>query len=227
MFLLTKAFQLRDKANPGEHEKPFLEHLEELRVCITRIVVTLLVATGACFFLKDNLMDLLRRPIVVVWEQNQQARLPEKINPDTWEKAKRASHYTTGLSAEAKVAYFAQFDDEQLPFYSKCAGYYRAARSLSPHEKRQKFIQTLPGITDEEKFFTLELLNDENLLPSAKVDAKNNVVYMRSLKPTETFMLSLKLAFFAGVIVSFPFILVFVLQFVLPGLKDNERKALW
>ena len=40
-------------------------------------------------------------------------------------------------------------------------------------------------------------------------------------------MLTMKLAFFAGIIVSFPFLLYFLLQFVVPGLKDEERKALW
>lgn len=227
MFLLTKAFKLRDKANTKLADKSFLEHLEDLRLMVTRIVVTLLIATITCYALKDTLMDLLRRPIVVVWEQNQQARLPQTINPDTWEKAKRASHYSSVLSEKAKASYFAQFDNPKLSFYAQCAGYYRAARSLEPHEKRLQFIQNLPNISEKEKKFTLDLLKDETLLPDAKVDAKNNVIYMRSLKPTETFMLSLKLAFFAGIIVSFPFILVFILQFVLPGLKENEKKALW
>jgi Tat protein translocase TatC len=37
----------------------------------------------------------------------------------------------------------------------------------------------------------------------------------------------MKLAFFAGIIVSFPFLLYFLLQFIVPGLKEEERKALW
>jgi Tat protein translocase TatC len=40
-------------------------------------------------------------------------------------------------------------------------------------------------------------------------------------------MLAIKLSVFAGIIISFPFLLYFILQFVLPGLKQNERKALW
>ena len=40
-------------------------------------------------------------------------------------------------------------------------------------------------------------------------------------------MLSIKLAFFAGIVISFPFLLFFLLQFVLPGMHDTERKALW
>jgi len=63
--------------------------------------------------------------------------------------------------------------------------------------------------------------------PSAVVNAKGDVVYMRSLRPTETFMLAIKLSVFAGIIISFPLLLYFILQFVLPGLKEHERKALW
>jgi hypothetical protein len=40
MFLLKKLFQLRDKTHQ-EEEKPFLEHLEDLRIVITRVVLTL------------------------------------------------------------------------------------------------------------------------------------------------------------------------------------------
>jgi sec-independent protein translocase protein TatC len=227
MFLLTKAFRFRDQSNPDGHEKPFLEHLEDLRVMVTRIVVTLLVATIACYALKDSLMDLLRQPIEAVWEQNQQDKLPEEITPDVWEQAKRSSNFIAALSPAERQVYFQQFSDPDLPFYTKCAGYYRAARSIDDHPNRLKFIESLPQISEAEKAFTLKLLEDDKNLPNAQIDAKNNVVYMRSLKPTETFMLSLKLAFFAGVIVSFPLILAYILQFVVPGLKENEKKALW
>ena len=62
MFFLNKIFQLRDQGNPSA-EKPFLEHLEDLRVCITRIVLTLLIATIGCFIFRNELMDIIRRPV--------------------------------------------------------------------------------------------------------------------------------------------------------------------
>ena len=222
MFLLKKAFDLRDKA--GNSDKPFLEHLEDLRFVITRVVVTLLIGTLLCYAFKDTLMDLLRRPIEVVWEQSQKERLPAALSPDRWETAKLTSHHSSSLDPAAKELYFAQFDDVELPFYAECARYYRAAKSISSPEKQNLFIDSLPDVSDKVKSQTKDFLE---MKPNSEVGAKNNVVYMRSLKPTETFMLSLKLAFFAGIIVSFPFILYFTLQFVLPGLKAEERKALW
>lgn len=224
MFLLKKAFDLRDKANPESSDKPFLEHLEELRIVITRIVVTLMIATIACYALKDNLMELLRKPIEVVWEKSQQARLPAAITPTIWEQAKLSADLSSGLSPEAKVIYFQQFEDENLSFYAECAGYYRAAKSIKNIEQQNHFIDSLPGVSDKVKEQTKSLILSA---PNDKVGAKDDAVFMSSLRPTETFMLSLKLAFFAGIIISFPFILYFSLQFVLPGLKPEERKALW
>ena len=50
---------------------------------------------------------------------------------------------------------------------------------------------------------------------------------MGAFKVTETFMLTMKLSFFAGIVISFPLLLYFLLQFILPGMKEEERKALW
>lgn len=223
MFLLKKAFNLRDKANDGI-EKPFLEHLEDLRVTITKIVITLLISTIACYVFKDRLMDVLRHPIEVVWEQSQQNKLPEDITPDVWEQAKMIAHNSAGFTPEQKKLYLQQFDNEQLSFYGECAGYYRAAMGIPEVEKRPEFVKQLPGVDQKTKDTVILLLEKG---PSSVIGAKNDIVYMRSLKPTETFMLSIKLAFFAGIIVAFPFLMYFTLQFVLPGLKENEKKALW
>ena len=59
------------------------------------------------------------------------------------------------------------------------------------------------------------------------MDARGKMVLMQALNPTEGFMLSIKLAFFAGIVISFPFLLYFILQFILPGLHGSERKALF
>jgi sec-independent protein translocase protein TatC len=62
---------------------------------------------------------------------------------------------------------------------------------------------------------------------SPEIDVRGNLQLMSALKPTETFMLSMKLSFFAGVVVAFPLLLLYILQFVLPGLHTHEQKVLW
>ena len=90
MYLLKKIFQLREKTDEDE-EKPFLEHLEDLRVVITRIVLTLLVAMAVCFVFRNELMEIIRRPVEQVWKVSQNDKMPEgpvELDLKTWEMAK-------------------------------------------------------------------------------------------------------------------------------------------
>ncbi|MGJ8655388.1 MAG: twin-arginine translocase subunit TatC [Akkermansiaceae bacterium] len=227
MFVLKKLFKLRENGGSSANtEKPFLEHLEDLRDVIIKVVITLLIATIACYIFRSTLMDVLRRPIEQVWIQQQEQKLPPAISPDLWEQAKKAADATSGLSPEQKVIFFDQFENKQLHHYAQTASYYRASLLIADLEKRQSFVENLPQVDEKTKTLLTTLLSEE-MMPSAATNAKGDVVFMRSLKPTETFMLAIKLSVFAGIIISFPFLLYFILQFVLPGLKENERKALW
>jgi len=142
----------------------------------------------------------------------------------TWEQAKKAANRTAGLSPEQRSFFYSQFEDEQLSYYAECASYYRAALVIVEPEKRTQFIENLPDLDPEIKETVISLLAKN---PSDAVDARGDVIFMRSLKPTETFMLAIKLSLFAGIIVSFPLLLFFILQFVIPGLKEKERQALY
>ena len=226
MFLLKKIFKLRDKSGGQHADKPFMEHLEDLRDMIVRIVITLLITTILCYAFRGHLLDVLRRPIEKVWQETEEVKLPNAISPDTWEKAKKAADRSVNLSPEQLQHFYAQFDDEKLRFYAECATYYRITLTFEDKEKQKKFIKDLPGLDEDKRELITQLL-EEDKRPSDAVNARGDVVLMSSLNPTETFMLAIKLAFFAGAIISFPLILVFVLQFIVPGLKQKERKALW
>ncbi len=136
---IKKLFKLREHASrvrPGAdegfdaHEKPFLDHLDDLRQTLFKIIVTLTVSTIGGFVFHKQIFELVK--------------LPAK------------SHL-------AEIA---------------------------------------PGITLWEK---LELI---------------------TLGPTEFIMLMLKLSFYSGLIVTFPFTVYFLFQFLLPGLKQAEKKTI-
>ncbi len=225
MFFLNKMFQLRDKANP-DAEKPFLDHLEDLRVMVTRVVLTLLIATVACFAFRNDLMDILKKPITEVWENRHQAALPSDIALEDWEKALAFADVAPQLEnnhPHLAENWWQELDKGRLRPLTRAAIVYRAAELL-PEEKREDFLKKLPETEQEIKDLTLQLLEKK---PATDLNASGNLRLMSSLKPTETFMLTMKLAFFAGIVVSFPFLLYFILQFVIPGLKAEERRALW
>ena len=90
----------------------------------------------------------------------------------------------------------------------------------------ERFIEKFPDISEEMRSQLLALLDGEKR-PDVAVDSRGKLVLMQALNPTEGFMLSIKLSLFAGIVISFPLLLLFTLQFILPGLKKKEKSALW
>jgi len=228
MFLLKKFFQLREKAHP-DHEKPFLEHLEDLRICVTRIVVTLLVAFVACFAFHEHLFKVMQQPIDRVWENQirqslptQENEAPRPIDAETWESAKLIERAASALPESERTAFFDSLADEEMAFHARMVALTRAVHEL-PEEARDGFIKALE--LDEEAGKQLVALVKKS--PNPNIDVRGNLSRMSALRPTETFMLSMKLSFFAAIILSFPLLLMFILQFILPGLHKHERRVLW
>src|SRR5690606_24645230 len=135
----TKLFKMRDQSarlRPGAddgfdaHEKPFLDHLDDLRHTLLRIVGTLAISTIACFAFHKQIFELVQYP------------------------------------AKSKLA------------------------------------QISPGVSLWDK---LDLI---------------------TLGPTEFIMLMLKLSFYSGIIITFPFTVYFLFQFLLPGLRQAEKKTI-
>ena len=130
--VLSKVFKMRDKVamnlGKGDEEKPFLDHLEDLRTMLVRIAITLLVATlGAFFFYKDT-FNIIMHPLVLAGMAGNQTEANTLLfNPD----------------------------------------------------------------------------------------------------PTGAFMMAMNTSMIAGVIISFPFLMFFLLQFILPGLRPNEKKLIF
>ncbi len=131
--ILQKIFKVREKVamnlgGKGDEEKPFLDHLEDLRKMIVRIVTTLLVSTIGTFCFYGKLFEIIKMPL--------------------W-----ATHV----------------------------------------------------ITTEEQLKTM----------------------LQILTPQEGFLMVMNLALIAAVIFAFPLLLFFILQFILPGLKPAEKKAIF
>ncbi len=229
MYLLKKVFELREKAH-SDHEKPFLEHLEDLRVMITRIVITLVVSMIFCFTFQAHLMKILRAPAEKVIMTKQQETMPDakahrgiKVpSVEVWDEAKNVEHIAAGLDENQRAVFYKDLGKSDMEFHARSVSLLRAAKAL-PEEKRVPFVKSL----DLEKQMVTQLIALLDSNPDVNASAGANIRMMSALKPTETFMLSMKLAFFAGIVLAFPLLLMYVLQFVLPGLHEKERKILW
>ena len=228
MFLLTKLFQIRDDSNPDE-EKPFLDHLDDLRVMLFKMILVLVVTTIGCYVFRNNLMDVIRHPVEEVWTVSQKSSL-KKLDPkpslETWEKAVQISNDAIGLNDEQRAHFqkFAGTNDPDFAFHVESAYHFRIALAIDDLKEREKYVSSIPNLSPKQ-IRQLKLLIKGN--PNAELDAKGKMVLMQSLNPTEGFMLSVKLAFFAALVLSFPLLLYFLLQFVLPGLHNHEQRALY
>lgn len=224
MFLLKKVFQLRDHINP-DNEKPFLDHLEDLRVAVFKIFVTLIVSMVVCFAFQKQLMDILQRPIHQVMKTSAAEQLadpPIHVTPDRWEAAKNAEHALATLPADKREPFLKALNDPELERHINIAALQRAFLAL-PESKREAFLHA--ATQDPKEREQIHFLQERKVSPEVAV--RGDLRMMSTLKPTESFMLSMKLAFFAGIIIAFPLLLTFILQFILPGLHQHEKKILW
>ena len=106
MFFLGKVFKVRGKLH-GDEEKPFLEHLEDLRIMVTRVVITLLIATIGSWVFHKQLVDIMSKPVYDVWENRQGKKLPDHISTDRWERIKDVHEKIQFLTPEQRQQFYA------------------------------------------------------------------------------------------------------------------------
>jgi sec-independent protein translocase protein TatC len=147
---------------------------------------------------------------------------PRPVTTENWGRACKVEHAVMRLSAEQRTAFYQSLGDKDLEFLASSITLLRAAMAL-PEEKREAFVNTAA----ENKELNLQVKALLKTKPNTDSDGHGNLRMMSALRPTEGFMLSMKLSFVAGIVLSFPLLLLFILQFVLPGLHANEKRVMW
>jgi sec-independent protein translocase protein TatC len=141
---------------------------------------------------------------------------------ETWNEAKDVERIASSLGEEQRKSFYKALAKPDMEFHARSVTLLRAAKAL-PEAKRKDFVKGL----SEGDAMTRQLLALLESDPSVEPGVGSSTRMLSSLKPTETFMLSMKLALYAGIVVAFPLLLMFILQFVLPGLHEHERKVMW
>lgn len=75
-------------------------------------------------------------------------------------------------------------------------------------------------------FFFVDQLTDIMVAPLRAIDPEA-AANLQVISPTDPFMVSLTMAFYGGIILSFPLLAYFLLGFILPALTRTERKYLF
>ncbi|MEM7385333.1 MAG: twin-arginine translocase subunit TatC, partial [Verrucomicrobiota bacterium] len=227
-FLLKKLFGVREKvASRGgldTAEMPFLDHLEELRETLFRVLLTLLIGTVLCFVFREQLMAIVKYPVKLAelgLDENEY--LPVELKGEDWIEIKELSGAAVGLSGGQRTAFLEASTKEKPTYrpYLEALPVYRAAVRL-PEEVRSGFVEQALEAGKARDTARLFL----RLGPEGELDReKGNLLVMDAFDPVEPFMLSIKLAIYSGVILSFPFLLFFLSQFIFPGLTGKEKRA--
>lgn len=171
----------------GGPVKTFLEHLEDLRWTLIKVVSTLVIAMMVCLIMGRQLVTFLTFPLRVAAQRQMEPRLSETISV----------HWGTNVVA--------RFHRTNLNHLLPDAATNTHAFQLIPREVNGS---TVLALEPEESQFKSPF---------------EEFVVLKNYSPISAFMVAFKLALYGGLVLSLPFILYFVGQFVLPALKVHER----
>ncbi len=214
--VLKKIFRLRENvADPRRkgadegfdpEEKPFLDHLEDLRVMFFKMLITMVISVTACFIFKQQLMQAIQLPM----------RWADVGNPDAInaifgvgqkpidDRFKSDDLVVTRGGLVGKVV----DQDAKLGLTVL-----ELAEGLQVRAKTDTILGAIDQAGDDLGPDSLQKLSNQQLL------------IMETFRPHEGLVIVLKLAFYAGIIVAFPFLLWWLMEFVLPGLRQAEKRA--
>ena len=256
MFWLGKVFRLREKVLKKrsvmsyDDEKPFLDHLEDLRQTLTRMIITIVVSMILCFAFDEQLFSLIQGPLKsahVDWPD--QEKLPPGLEQEEWPTVRAAAHGVNRLNGGQRHIFLEHLlgskeEATRLMPHVQALMLYNAALDL-PEAQRLDFVQkgaalarpdfsepkaeggagpADPGFIDAVKASAEAMVKNKL---QANLDLGAKAIATTTFSVAEGFNMSMKLSFFAGIVVAFPLLLYYLLQFVLPGLKPEEKRILW
>ena len=214
MFFLRQLMKLRPTP-PGGAEMSLLDHLEEFRRTLISMLLALLAGMALCFCFTDEVMAVLTRPVTQLTERYEATTLPDGVDAADWRTARRAAAVMPMLAEPERAAFAARLTPRQREL-AEAVPALMAARALPPQEAQSMLSTPLQR--------SLHACGAE-LRPVEEAHRDSRL--MGAFQPGEAFMLSLSLAFFCGLIVSFPVMIYFLLRFVVPGLLEHERRLVY
>ncbi len=188
----------------GGPVKSFLEHMEDLRWVLIRCIAALGVSMVACLAGAPLLVETLARPL---------GEAREFLTKNRKEN----------LSEEGKSEIHVRLTEEEvfrIPVETNLLA--EAYQLLGLTNKATSFNLT-PAVEEGK----LQLLLQPNTNALAATDqAAQAGPELKSMGPLSGFMVALQMAFYGGIMVSSPFVLYFLGQFIFPALRLKEKKYL-
>ena len=200
-----------DSAEDDEEEgfggpiKPFLDHLEDLRWTIMKVVVAVVVGMLIALIGSPYIVKFLTYPLNLAQGMQQ-----VNSNPD---KRMIPVKMGDGVAFQIRESDLAQWvEDGRLV---KDANRTEVITAL-------RLVPRPGGLDANGTMYSMQLHVDTN--GSDRVEWE---VQLKAYGPLKSFFIALKIGLYGGLTISMPFVIYFLAQFVLPALRINEKKWLF
>lgn len=185
--------------------KPFLDHLEDLRWTVMKVVVAIVVGMLIALIGSPYIVKFLTYPLNSA-QQIQQVN----SNPD---KRMIPVKLGDGVAFHVRESDLKEWVDEGL--LVKDANQTEVITAL-------RLIPSPGSLDDNGTKYSMQLHVDTN-----GTDRVPWEVELKAYGPLKSFFIALKIGLYGGLTLSMPFVIYFLAQFVLPALRINEKKWLF
>ncbi|HLG14705.1 MAG TPA: twin-arginine translocase subunit TatC [Blastocatellia bacterium] len=205
-----------DRQNQGSMS--FLEHLDELRTRLVRIAIFVMVAFGVCWAFSDRIYDFLQKPVI--------AAMLETKNEEAERHPGLGESVTLYELADADEADFTFPADSKIGDALIPAGTKVRVRVQRNADGLVELVTSFPCVVNEVTVvrpgyvIPRELYGRSNL----RLDRDNRLVVGTV---QGAFNLYIKVAFYAAIFFSVPFLLSQAWGFISPGLYPHEKRYAW
>ncbi|MBP86431.1 MAG: twin-arginine translocase subunit TatC [Planctomycetaceae bacterium] len=187
----------------------FGEHLEELRVCLTKAIIGLVIGSAIGLLLAKQVMGVIQSPIEKALREHFSKLAVEEL------KGQYVGEITPGL--EEFVGKWALVFDE---VYIENAELERIAAGFDAEGKREKSTLTPEQVIKQSLPVPNASFTKTRIWRTAEAQ-------LTALSVHEGFMIWLKAGFVFGIIVASPYIFLQIWLFVAAGLYPHERKYVY
>ena len=185
--------------------KPFLDHLEDLRWTVMKVVVAIVVGMLIALIGSPYIVKFLTYPLNSA-QQIQQVN----SNPD---KRMIPIKLGDGVAFHVRESDLKEWVEEGL--LVKDANQTELITAL-------RLIPSPSSLDDNGTKYSMQLHVDTN-----GTDRVPWEVELKAYGPLKSFFIALKIGLYGGLTISMPFVIYFLAQFVLPALRINEKQWLF
>lgn len=182
----------------GGPVKSFLEHLEDLRWTLIKVVVSVVVAMLVAFVGANRVVDILTWPL-----DKANAWMDRNLDRDVVD-GQKVVYLEFGTNITRTT-----LSEQELELFP-------------PTTNRVVALRMVPKLEGSNVLMSLQMVPPKEV--SHPVSRKGQLI---NLGPFEGFKVAFQVALYGGIALASPFIFLFIGQFVLPALKIHEKKYLY